>query len=70
MYNLGDIIEMCHGKWVEKYLVVFVGQWGEVRLKKTKLGRTKVSFLRFPEIIILKQVGKITIEPPLKFNNS
>lgn len=62
MYNVGDVIEISHGKWTEKYIVIFVCSWGEVHLKKVRLGRTKISFLRFPETIFLRQTAQSKID--------
>lgn len=52
-YRIRDVVEVAHGKWKEKYLVTSVGPGHSVMLKKIKLGKTKISAIRFPETITL-----------------
>lgn len=68
-YKVGSVIEVCHGKWTEKYLCTFVGSWGEVHLRKCRLGKTKISQIRFPETIFLKQTAQSKIEELKKKNH-
>jgi hypothetical protein len=58
--NVGDIIEMSHGKWTARYMVVTVSI-GMVTLRKCMLGKTKISFLRFPETIHMKTIANALI---------
>lgn len=53
-YKVGDPVEIAHGKWRETYIVTQTAPYGYVQLRKMKLGKTKISFQRFPETITLR----------------
>ena len=61
-YVVGSVIKISHGKWEEKYLVTFVGCWGEIHLRKCRLGKTKISQIRFPETIFMQQTAQSKTE--------
>jgi hypothetical protein len=53
-YRLGQVIEMSHGQWKESYMCIFSSCWGEIHLKRCRLSKTKIGYVRFPEMIILR----------------
>lgn len=57
MYKVGDVVEYSIGGKVERYLVCTTAIYGYIELRKVRMGKTKISNVRFPPTITIRKLG-------------